>query len=169
MFSVGDYIVYGSNGVCQVTDIGPMKLPGMNSDRLYYTMTPCYIKGSSISTPVDNEKVVMRYVMTKEEADSLVSRLRDIARLSIPEEKRREQEYKTALLSCNPEAIVSVIKEIYERMQTRLAEGKKVTSADAKYFHIAEESLYGELAISLGMEKDDVKPYIMEKMGMGEA
>ena len=38
MFSVGDYVVYGSNGVCKVTEIGPMDLPGVSKDKLFYTM-----------------------------------------------------------------------------------------------------------------------------------
>ena len=49
-------------------------------------------------------------------------------------------------------------------MNARIAEGKKVTSSDSKYFHIAEDSLYGELAISLGMEKEEVKDYIHERI-----
>ena len=49
-------------------------------------------------------------------------------------------------------------------MEDRIAEGKKVTSSDSKYFHLAEESLYGELAISLDMEKEEVKDYVKEKV-----
>ena len=45
-------------------------------------------------------------------------------------------------------------------MEDRIAEGKKVTASDSKYYHIAEDSLCGELAISLDMEKDEVKDFI---------
>ncbi len=164
MFSVGDYVVYGSNGVCRITDIGPMDLPGVSKDKLYYTMTPCYIRDSSLYTPIDNPRVIMRPVMTKDEAESFVESIKDIDGITIKEEKRRELEYKEAVLSCDPEVLVGIIKTIYGRMHNRLAEGKKVTSSDSKYFHIAEDSLYGELAISLGIEKDEVKNYIHDKI-----
>ena len=49
-------------------------------------------------------------------------------------------------------------------MQNRLAEGKKMTASDEKYFHLAQESLYGEFAVTLGMERDQVQDFISEKV-----
>lgn len=45
MFHVGDYIIYGSNGVCKVDKVGPMNLDGVSRDRMYYTLIPVYSKG----------------------------------------------------------------------------------------------------------------------------
>lgn len=160
MFEVGDYVVYGTNGVCQVEAISPMAVPGSGEKRMYYTMKPCYIRASSIFTPVDNEKVVMRPVMTREEALQLLERIEEVPGIEIHEEKKRELEYKAAVLKCDPDLLVGLLKTIHDRMEERTKEGKKVTSSDMKYFHIAEDSLHGELAISLEMEKNEVKPFI---------
>ena len=164
MYSVGDFIIYGSNGVCKITDIGPMKMAGAVKDKLYYTMVPCYIRDSEIFTPVDNDRVVMRKVMSREEAEEFIGSIDDIENLEIIEEKRRELEYKQAVLTCNPRILVELIKTINARVQERTAEGKKVTASDSKYFHLAEESLCGELAISLDMNKDEVKDYLKDKI-----
>ena len=163
MYNVGDYIIYGSNGVCKITNIGPMKMTGAVKDKLYYTMVPCYIRDSEIFTPVDNDRVVMRRVMSKSEAEDFIDSIDDIENLEIIEEKRRELEYKQAVLTCDPKILVELIKTINLRVQERTAEGKKVTASDAKYFHIAEESLFGELAISLEMDKDAVKDYLKDR------
>ena len=40
MFSVGDKIVYGENGVCTVENIGPLGNSGPNRDRVYYHLRP---------------------------------------------------------------------------------------------------------------------------------
>ena len=167
MFDVGDYIIYGNNGVCRITDIGPMKMSGAVKNKLYYTMVPCYIRDSEIFTPVDNDRVVMRRVMTRDEAEQFIDSIGDIGNLEIIEEKRRELEYKQAVLTCDPEVIVELMKTISVRMEDRIAEGKKVTAADAKYYHLAEESLYGELAISLDMEKDEVKDNLKDRIEAG--
>ena len=166
MYSVGDYIVYGSNGVCKINDVGPVNMSGADKGKLYYTMTPCYIRSSSIFTPVDNERVVMRKVMSKNEAEDFIDNLSSISNLKIVDEKKRDQEYRSAVLTCDPKVIVGLLKTINDRMNQRQAEGKKVTSSDTKYLHMAEDSLYGELAISLGMEKDEVKTFIQEKMDL---
>ena len=164
MFEVGDYIIYGNNGVCKITNVGPMDMPGVPKSKLYYTMTPCYIRDSSIFTPVDNDRVVMRKVMSRQEAEKFLETAEDIDKLDIKEEKQREQEYKAAILTCDPTVLVGIIKTIQDRMQDRIAEGKKVTASDTKYIHIAEDSLYGELAISFDMEKDDVKAYVKDRI-----
>ena len=44
--------------------------------------------------PVDNEKVVMRRILTKEEAEELAGQISEIDTVWIQEEKSREQMYK---------------------------------------------------------------------------
>ena len=59
---------------------------------------------------------------------------------------------------------VRVIKTIYHRKQKRLLAGRKETAVDGRYFKLAEESLYGELAIALGMERNQVSAYISDRL-----
>jgi len=168
MYKIGDFIVYGSNGVCQIEKIGPMDSPVIPKDKLYYTLHPHYVKGSTIFTPVDNQKVVMRPVLTKEAALELVNDIRNIDMLWIGDEKKREQQYKEAFRTCDCRELVKIIKTIYIRRQSRLAEGKKVTTQDEKYFRMAEDALYGELAISLGMSREETKQYVIERVSEQE-
>ena len=66
MYQVGDLIVYGGTGVCRVMEVGPQ-----TGGRLYYTLEPVY--GSCrIFTPVENSKVLMRPIVTRQEAERLI-------------------------------------------------------------------------------------------------
>lgn len=164
MFQVGDLIVYGNTGVCKVEKIGTPDLAGVPEGIDYYTLSPYYSQNSRIFTPCDNDKVVMRPIISKKEAKKLVSDIPSIKLLLVPDEKKREECYKATMRSCDCREFVSIIKTIYVRKQERLAEGKKVTASDEKYFNLAEDKLYGELAIALEMEKSKVKGYIKEKV-----
>lgn len=168
MFVVGEYIVYGTTGVCKVEEIGPMQMMGTSKDKLYYTLAPLYSKGSKVFIPVDNEKVVMRPVLTKEEAEELVNEIPSIELLWVADEKSREDIYKTALRSCEPKEWIKIIKTLYLRKMSRIAEGKKVTVSDGKYLHMAEERLYEELALALNMEKEDITEYIASRVENSE-
>ena len=42
--------------------------------------------------------------------------------------------------------------------------GRKMTAVDAKYARIAEDSLYGELAVVLDMPREKVADYISEQI-----
>ena len=160
VFKIGDLIVYGNAGVCRVVEIGKPPLKGIPDGQDYYTRAPYYAEKSVIFTPCDNEKVVMRPIVSKAEADELISRIPDIGFLGIPDEKKREECYKETIRTCDPHKFVSIIKTIYARKQQRISEGKKVTASDEKYFQMAEDKLYGELAIALEIERTEVKDYI---------
>lgn len=164
MYNVGDYIIYGSTGVCRVERVGDVVGMDMPKDTDYYTLMPVYSKASSIFTPVDNTRIIMRPVMDHDEAISLLDRIKDIEIMIIKDERKRELDYKSAISTCDPEDLVKIIKTIYQRKTERIACGKKATASDDKYFHLAEDSLYGELAISLGMDKDEVQKFIEDRM-----
>ena len=72
--------------------------------------------------------------------------------------------YKEAIRTCNCVEWVRIIKTLYLRKKSRLAAGKKVTSSDAKYLHLAEEILYGELSVVMGIPKDEVETYITHRV-----
>jgi len=163
MFAVGDYIIYGNNGVCKVETIGLIDYVSSNG-RLYYTLTPIYTKGSKVFTPIDNDKVIMRPIITKEEAMKLVDDITIIDVLWIQDERKREECYKQSLKTCDCRELIKIIKELYLRKQSRIAEGKKVTSSDERYMSLGEESLYGELALALRIERTEVKDYLTERV-----
>ena len=106
MFQVNDVVIYGHHGVCEITNVGTLKMPMADQEKLYYTLRPVYHKESSVYAPVENRKIVMRSVITKEEA----------------------------MQTCDCEELVKIIKTLYLRKQQRLGSGKKVTVVDEKYF-----------------------------------
>jgi len=169
MFEKGGYIVYGTTGVCEIQDITPLKMRDVPGDRLYYVLTPCFQKGNTIFTPVDNEKVPLRAVMSKEEASALIDGIPGIEELWEKDDKLREKRYKEAIRSCDPREWIRIIKTSYLRQQERKAQGKKVTTVDERYFRSAEDHLYSELSISLEIPKEEVKKYIQERMKRAEA
>lgn len=164
MFQKDDYVIYGSNGVCTVKDIGPLDMPGVPKERMYYTLVPYYTKDSQIFTPTDSNKVVMRALIRKDEILQLIEEIPTIELLWIKDEKQREAQYKDALRKCDCRELIRIIKTIYTRRQDRLAEGKKMTASDEKYFHLAEDSLYGEFAVTLGIERGQVQEYIANRV-----
>ena len=160
MFKVGEYVVCGNKGVCVVEKITTLDIAGVDKERKYYILKPKYQAGSTVYLPVDASKESMRRVIDREEAQKLIDTIQDVPLLAITNEKLSEQVYRESLKSGNCEEWVRIIKTIWFRKQERLQAGRKVTAVDAKYFHIAEESLYGELAVALDLERDEVEAYI---------
>ncbi|MDE5779016.1 MAG: CarD family transcriptional regulator [Lachnospiraceae bacterium] len=168
MYQVGDYIIYGMNGVCKVEEIGPMNLSGIDSDKLYYTLSPLYTKGSRVFTPVDNQKVVMRPVISKTDVCKLIDEMKDMELIEEKDDKRREAAYKEALKSCDCKEWIRIINSVKLRKEERLSQGKKMSACDERYLKQAQDSLFGEFALSLELEKSEVEDYIEHRLSLKE-
>lgn len=165
MFEVGDYVVYGNNGVCVVDEITHMEMKGVDNHKLYYRLKPVDNRGSKIFTPVDNTKVVIRRMITKKEAEELIDALPAMEPVWVPNDKQREEIYKEVVRSCDPSQWFRIILTLYNRKQERIAQGRKITSMDERYFKQVENCLYSELSLALDCNRDEVIGIIRQRVG----
>ena len=143
MFEKGDVVLYGTNGICDITDISTVDIPGISKDRLYYILSARNSK-CTIYVAADGDLTKMRKLISKDEATALVSRISDIEPLKLKDEKKPDAEYKEVLQKYDCDELLRLIKCIYFRRKQRLDEGKKVTAVDEKYMHLAEDVLHQE-------------------------
>ncbi len=164
MFEKGEFVVYGSKGVCEITDISTINISGMNKEKLYYFLRPVNDPEAKIFIPVDSDKIQMRRTMTREEAEMLIDSIPRIGCLWIADEKQREYCYRQAVNGCDCREWVMILKTLWKRNKERLSRGKKETAMDKKYFRIAKDNLYTELSVSLEIDQKQVKDYIAERI-----
>ena len=155
MFKINDYVVYKKD-VCKVSDIKEY------GGKKYYALTPVEDASLKINVPVDNELV--RPTLSKKEALNVIDLIKSVKVIKIDNEKNIEEEYKSLLKTGKYDDLISIIKTTYLRNQTRIMEKKKISEVDQRYFELAENKLYDELAIPLEMTKEEVKDYIFNKL-----
>ena len=165
MFAVGDYMIYGIHGVCEVTDIGPSPFDKTDT-RTFYALRPYHENaGSVIYTPVDNDRVVMRALIDRSEADTLIDRIDEIAQITVPFEKARKESYRTVFGEQTPESYVRIIKTVRQRREQMLRQHKRMPDVDLDYEAKARKCLFTELSIALGIPFSGVKEYIAKRRG----
>ncbi|MCH4279756.1 MULTISPECIES: CarD family transcriptional regulator [Clostridia] len=161
-YEIGDLVSKPVTGICKIEDILYLNPQDERNNKLYYLMKPIEDEKEKIYVPVSNADSRLRLCMTKKMAWSLIKRIPEIPTAWVNNEKMREQNYKEAVKANEPEALVSIIKMIYQRNQKRLAQGKKCTATDARYFQTAENLLYMELGVALGKPKQEICETIIE-------
>lgn len=164
MFKKGEYVVCGNNGICKVTDVTTLNMAGTPKDRVYYILKPVYAEASTVYIPVDNHKVALRAALTEKDVHKLIKKIPDLDLIWVENDKQRELTYKECLKKNSCEDYVRIIKTLYLRKQDRLAKGQKIIGLDERYLKQAEDLLYGELAVALGIEKQGVQAYITEEI-----
>lgn len=164
MYSAGDLIIYGGEGVCRVEQVGAPALSALDKDRTYYTLKPLYHSGI-IYAPTD-VNIRMRPVISKDEALSLIHGITDMATEfeKYDDAKQAAIEYKAALQTYDCLNLLQLIRLIYYKNVDAMAQKKGLGQTDDKYIKRAKELLYGELAVSLGIPVSEVEDMITKEV-----
>lgn len=166
MFEIGDYVMKTSNGVCHIDDITKINMSGVDKNKLYYVLTPVEGKKSTLYVSVDTAPQNIRHALTSDEAMKVINEIPQIEEAWIENDKVREQQYKEAVRSGSPEALIGILKTIYSRKKQRENLGKKNTAVDERYFKQAENLLYAEIAFALGKNKEDISKIVFDNFGV---
>lgn len=162
MFEVGERVVYGHQGVCEIVRIDTLDMPNVPKDRQYYYLAPMTDKTSIMYAPVDNPKLSIRRVMTKDDIMALLREMPQIDLITVANDRLRENEYKDCIRSLDGKRWVSLLKTVRQRGKERIDKGKKMTALDERYMKLVEMQLYSEIAAVLDIPRNQVENYIAE-------
>lgn len=163
MFQLGELVVYGATGVCRVEEI--TRLPGGDRKRMYYLLKPLWQDGV-IYAPIDSEKVPMRTVISREEAEALIDQMPGIqaAVCRGATMQALAQQYQSAVRDGGHQALIEMMKAIYLKRGQAEAKNRRLGMIDERYMKQAERLLYGELATALEIPFDEVEGYIADRL-----
>lgn len=159
MFKVNDYVVYGTTGVCRITDIAKDESIGANQTE-YYILHPVYGDNMTIKIPVKNEKVSMRAVLSKSEVIALIASMQRIETVWIENSRERSESFKTMLRRGSCQDWIKLIKTLHTEKRSRASAGKSLTNTDEVIMRAAEKQLYEEFAVALHIPPEKVVSYI---------
>lgn len=152
MYQIGELVQYGTSGVCRVEEI-VQGVPGLQKDTECYLLIPVSKKEEKIYTPVDNDKVKMRRILSSEEVRNLMEKASEIKGPDIVNEKQCENIYREELYSVDCYRWFGLLKTLYARRAARVAIGKKSTATDERYLKSVEERIIEELTLIIGQEQ----------------
>lgn len=165
MYQIGELIFYGSTGVCRVADIHQTTAHRTCPAQTYYILQPLY-STCTIQTPVDNPKVFMRPILSREEALNLIDRIPTVHAKAYSPRSIRElsDHYEAAMRTHNSAELLKLTMSIYAKKQDALRQNKKFGSMDERFMKRAEDLLFGELAAALDIDRDTVPDYIASRL-----
>lgn len=168
MYNVGDLIMYGGTGVCEVKEITKPDF-ALDADQDYYILQPLYQNGT-IYAPVDNEKVFSRPVISAEEADKLISIIPQV-HTEIYKSSSTQQltkHYQAVIDTHKTVDLIRLAKSIRKKMEAAHKQNRHLGQIDKKFMNRAEDLLFGELAAALDIPREEIESYIQMKLGMPE-
>ena len=130
MFEIGDKVVYGVVGVCEVENIDTPPIKGISGD--YYFLQPVFDSKGIIYSPVDSNKVMIRGIMTVKECDKLKERARNCKKDGELSEKVTPMQYDEHMKSQDALKLMHLIRALYVIKNERAKDLRKMKQADSR-------------------------------------
>ncbi|SEW30508.1 transcriptional regulator, CarD family [Ruminococcaceae bacterium KH2T8] len=166
MYTVGDTVVYGGSGVCEIDDIRDISFYHERPKK-YYVLKPMFVKQSStVYVPFDNEKLTAKIqpVISKDEAIELIDGIGSEESEWIDDRNQRKDHFNDLLSNGTRKQIINLISMITKHRDTLAGEGKVLNMQDEKILAEAERRMNAEFAVALDMRPDEVVEYISDRM-----
>lgn len=157
MYKKGTYVVY-KRQVCKLKEIKENYFKGHD----YYILEPVEDPSLLISIPVETKEDI-RQLISKEELEKVIKQIPSVEIIK-ENDRSLETEYRKLLNTDNHLDLIKIIKTTYLRNKERLDDNKKISEKDNNYFEKAEKQLYTEFSIILGLDFEETKKYIVDKV-----
>lgn len=146
MFGIQSMVIYGVVGVCEVKDISTPPIKGIDGE--YYFLQPVYDDKGIIYSPVNNNKAMIRAVISKDEADKLIDKAQNCKQDEELNSKVMPMQYDEMMKSQDAYKLLHLIRHFYNIKNERAKDLRKMKSADTRMLQAARKLLYGELAVA---------------------
>ena len=153
-------------GVCRVEAVETRVLPKGAGEAQFYVLMPIFQR-CSVSTPIDNDKIPMRPVISREEAENLIDTIPDVRAEAYHNKVLRQlsEHYESIIKLYDCAKLIELLLSTYDKRRLCAQQKKKFGAMDERYMKRAEDMLFGEFAVALGIDKNEVPGYIIQRIG----
>jgi CarD family transcriptional regulator len=164
-YKVGDYVVYGINGVCKFDRIEKKNFSG-SDEKSYCILLPIDSKSSTYYVEEDKLPERVRKLMTADEINELIDSMPEIPAEWDDDNNQRKSDYREVLQSGDFRRLIGMTRALYSFREKQKEHNKKLPVADDKSMKAAENILYSEFAYVLNIPYESVENYISDRLDL---
>lgn len=158
MFNKGDLVLYSTHGICKIDDICEKTISYVTKS--YYLLHPMEDSKLSISIPVDNDKVTMLELLSKEEAENIMESFKLEGYEWIDVDSQRCTKYNEIIKQGNRTEIAKISNTLMKKKIDLESSGRKFHEKDKKILLGIQNILFSELAFILNSSPDEIEDKI---------
>ena len=161
MFSVGQNVLYGTNGVCVVDDITEKKIGKVSME--YYVLKPLATDSSTLFVPTHNEELVKRIrdILNKDSIDSILANLPDIGEWN-ENKQERSDDFKSIIVDGDCVELIRMIRLIHAHSNDLAENGRHLHMSDERFLKEAEKMVSEEISLVLDVDRDAALELILK-------
>ena len=164
MFEIGSNVIYGTEGICKISDIAKLSFNGIGEAKDYYVLVPVLNSTYKVYVPVDNEHLVakMQKLLTYDEIIELINDENNEIEW-VNDNKIRNKRFKEIIASYDRRKIFMLAKLIYNAKNGKIENVKKIYASDEEILKKLVHILHAEISYVVPIEESDLLSFICEK------
>ena len=147
MFSIGDTVFYGANGVCSIEDITERTFGG--EAQSYYTLRSHHNPSVTLYYPVNAVNTKLKEIMTEDKAKAVLQCFENSADPWNDKMTARNHSYQAIIKSQGHLEIAQMMNTLLRKKLELEAIDKKLPAQDTQILQNVSAILYEELATTL--------------------
>ena len=160
MYQVGQRVVYGIHGVCEILDV---EIKTVDRKKIsYFVLTPIDQPGARFYVPAENPVALKKLsnLLARQELEALLASVEKSKAAWVMDENRRKLRYKELLGSGDRKALLEMICALHIHREEQLQKGKKFHLCDENFLHDAQRLLCSEISLVLEKTKEEALMYL---------
>jgi len=160
MFSAGEVVIYGTQGVCRVKEISVVKMGATKGE--YYILNPVFDSKAVVYVPTAKPELVakMRPVLSEAELRQFLDET-DFSRLPwISHDGERKDFCDKVIKGGDRRELLRLMGMLYAHREELIDQKRHFHNVDAQYLKLAERIIFDELSFVLGLKSDEVPAFV---------
>lgn len=164
IYQPDDYVSYAGSGVCRVIGQETQSPDGIQEIQ-YYKLQPLDSKNSTYYVPVEHAEVRLRPLLTKEEIYHLIDEIpAESEEAWCTNSRERRNQFHTVLGGDDNREIIRMMRTLHQEQERKKHTGHKLSSADESAMYAAENRVYQEFGLVLGIRPEKVHDFILKHL-----
>ena len=161
MYTSGQTVIYGANGVCVIEGVTVRKIGSVSME--YYVLKPLGAVGSTVYVPTQNEKLVgrIRRVKSAGEVRAILASLGSTELEWIGDDIRRHEVFREMIARGDCGELMALVRLLHAQERRLLARGRRLHLADDRILREAEKMAVEEVAAALGTDRGEALSLIL--------
>ena len=162
MYQVGQKVVYGIHGVCDILDI---EVKNIDRQKIaYFVLEPLEQPGARYYIPKDNPAALSKLspLLSRQELEALIADCDPSGNSWIADEHQRKQRYRELIGSGDRRGLVVMVHTLHMHKKKQAELGRKFHLCDENFLRDAEKLLCSEFSLVLNLSREETAAYLRQ-------
>lgn len=160
MFKIGEFVLYGAEGVCKIVGIEELDLTGETSS--YYRLASENDRTSTIFVPIANSILTERIkpLLSEEEIRALLADTSEVEPIFCDSTNLRKSRYHEIVNSADRKRMLALVRELHARRNSIKGTGQRFSITDDHYYKLAQRILFDEFSRVIPISQSEFLDFI---------